>query len=121
MTEITSDKSKIVLEEINGERKMKLNYFPHDQAKQIDYVIHYTEVRNVKNLEAERMREKFIKQLEEKEGFITHKIIKKKLQDSNDSYSIYLLLHCSLERLMQEADRMGLELPLKDVIKHFFF
>ena len=48
------------------------------------------------------MRNKFIKQLKVVEGFEIHKIIKKK-DKPEDSKSIYLLMNCPIERLMQEG------------------
>ena len=93
--------------------KINLNYFPNDQTKHIDYVIHYKQTdKTERDIELKKSRNKFITQLKVREGFEIHKIIKIKDKPEN-SKSIYLLLNCSLERLMQEAERMHLELPLK--------
>ena len=84
-------------------KKINLNYFPNDQTKHIDYVIHYKDTpKTEKNVELKRMRNKFIKQLKVVEGFEIHKIIKKK-DKPEDSKSIYLLMNCPIERLMQEG------------------
>ena len=105
-------KNKDLLNSLNI--KLKLNYFPNDQTKHIDYVIYYEDKPNIKNKEEKKeMREK-IKKLIENEGFDIHQIEWKSNKQEN-SKSIYLLLNCSLERLMQEAERMHLEIPLKDV------
>ena len=98
---------------------IKLNYFPNDPSKQIDYVIQYKEIpttdkNSIQNKKCKQMRNKFITQLKMRQGFDIYKIVKTKDKPEN-SKSIYLLLHCSLDRLMQEAERMHLELPLKDV------
>jgi hypothetical protein len=96
-------------------KSLSLNYFPNDQTKHIDYVIFYKDTpKTDKNIEIKQMRNKFIKQLKMREGFQIQKITRKRTKIEN-SRSNYLLLNCSLERLMTEAERMHLELPLKDV------
>jgi len=50
-----------------------------------------------KNPKIKKIREKFIKQLTEKENFEIEKIVKNKDKPAN-SKSIYLLLNCSLDR-----------------------
>jgi hypothetical protein len=83
--------------------KIKLNYFPNDQTKHIDYVIYYKDGPDAdKDSELKRIRDKFIKQLIEKEDFDVEKIVKNKDKSSNKK-SIYLLLNCSLVRLMEEV------------------
>ena len=84
-------------------KKINLNYFPNDQTKHIDYVIHYKDnLKTENNVELKKIRNKFIKQIKVSEGFDIHKIIKKKDKPEN-SKSIYLLLNCPIERLMQEG------------------
>ena len=103
-----------VNEKLLIEEKIKLNYFPNDQTKHIDYVIQFKDnAETDANPEFDRIRKKFIDQLVEKEKFEIQKIVKKKDNPQNTK-STYLLLHCSLERLMEEAERMRLELPLKN-------
>ncbi len=54
--------------------KIKLNYFPNDQTKYIDYVIYYKDGPDAdKDSELKRIRDKFIKQLIEKEDFDVQK------------------------------------------------
>ena len=83
---------------LNIFEKIKLNYFPNDQTKHIDYVIYYNDSPETdKNPKIKKIREKFIKQLTEKENFEIEKIVKNKDKPAN-SKSIYLLLNCSLDR-----------------------
>ena len=114
-------KNKEILANLNTE--LNLNYFPNDQTKHIDYVIYYNEDilesnensrSNRKILKREEIRNKFLNQLKAQEGFEVQRIVKK---NDDDELENYLLLHCSLDRLMQEAERMQLVLPLKDVIQ----
>ena len=94
------------------------NYFTIDQSKHIDYVFQfkdklYDKNKKDKSLEKEKeIRNKFLLQLMTQEGFTFQKIVKKK---GKRERIVYLLLNCTLERLMQEAQRIHLELPLKDV------
>lgn len=95
------------------------NYFPNDPSKHIDYVIYYKETpQTQKSQEVRKMRNKFMLQLN-REGFDVYTIKRKRDKPAN-SKSVYLLLNCSLQRLMEEAERVHLELPLKDVFKQFF-
>jgi hypothetical protein len=83
---------------LNIFEKIKLNYFPNDQTKHIDYVIYYNDSPETdRNPKIKKIREKFIKQLTEKENFEIEKIVKNKDKPAN-SKSIYLLLNCSLDR-----------------------
>ena len=97
--------------------KIKLNYFPNDQKKHIDYVIQFKDGPGTdpdQNPEYRRIRQKFINQLIENEKFEIETIVKKKDHPQNTK-STYLLLNCPLERLMAEAERMKMEIPLKNV------
>ena len=108
----------------NLKKKLKLNYFPNDQTKHIDYVIYYEDEvldedpkkinnRSNKKLRLKKeMRDRFLLQLKNEEGFEIYNLIKNKNEDETSNY---LLLNCSLSRLMQEAERMQLVLPLKEV------
>ncbi len=93
------------------DNKLLLNYFPDDQSKYNDYVIYYEENEKT-TLEFRKKLNSFkIKLINE--GF---KI--KILEDKNGKKkSNYLLLHCSPERLMIEAERLELDVPLKNVRK----
>ena len=85
---------------LNIFEKIKLNYFPNDQTKHIDYVINYSDTPETnKNPEFKRIRDKFVKQLIEKENFQIEKIVKNKDKPAN-SKSIYLLLNCSINRYL---------------------
>ena len=92
------------------EQKVLLNYFPNDQSKSIDYVIYY-EVGPQTTDKNKQMRNKFIKQLKLKDGFEIQILFQK----TEEKKQFYVLLNCPLERLMIEAERMHLELPLKSV------
>lgn len=105
------------------QQHLKLNYFPNDQSKHIDFVIHYNDEsldlplgkksqRNKRLIKLKQRRNKFLIQLITEEEFEIFKIIKR-LNDKQTSN--YLLLHCPLSRLMLEAERMHKEMPLKDV------
>ena len=116
-------KNKELLENLNTH--LKLNYFTNDQAKHIDYVIYYNEdiLENDKNTRHNRkikhneeVRDKFLNQITTQEGFEIQRIVKK---NENDKVENYLLLHCSLNRLMQEGERMQLVLPLRNVFLNF--
>ena len=94
------------------ESKFLLNYFPNDEEKHIDYVIYYKTTPKTTE-EAKKMREKFKKQLEEKESIEIYELKIQKQQ--KDAESTYLLLNCPLNRLMIEAERLHLYVPLKEV------
>ena len=87
----------------NRENNLKLNYFPSDQTKHIDYVVHYKDEdlgldqkgNNKKLIERKQIRNKFLTHLINLEGFTVQKIVKK--NDKNETLN-YLLLNCSLER-----------------------
>ena len=83
--------------------KIKLNYFPNDQTKFIDYVIYYKDnPDDDQDIELNRIRDKFLKELVEKEDFEIFKIFKINDKSLNKK-STYLLLNCSFVRLMEEV------------------
>ena len=95
-------KNKELLESLKTQ--LKLNYFPNDQTKHIDYVIYYTEKiiegdlksrSNKKIKQREEIRTKFLDQLKN-DGFEIEKIVK----IGEDETFNYLLLNCSLERYL---------------------
>jgi hypothetical protein len=111
--------NKELLHNLNSQ--LKLNYFPGDQTKHIDYVIYYTEKNmdgdensraNKKIKKRKAIRFKFFDELKSKEGFEIERIVK---NEEDDETSNYMLLNCSFQRLLQEAERMSLVLPLKNV------
>jgi hypothetical protein len=89
-------------------KNFSLNHFPNNQNYHIDYVIYYENTEKTA-VEADTMRNKFIEQLKTKEKFEVKEIC------SNDKKKVFILLHCPLHRLMLEAERMKLEMPLKHV------
>lgn len=111
--------NKELLDNLNSQ--LKLNYFPSDQTKHIDYVIFYTE-KNINGDENSRsnkkikkrkaIRFKFFDDLKSKEGFEIERIVK---DEEDDETSNYMLLNCPFQRLLQEAERMSLVLPLKNL------
>ena len=107
---------KLEREESLLEGKQRLNYFPKRTNKHIDFVIYYKETTETQNSkEIKKFRTKFFKQLKY-EGFDLYYIKQRDFKDETVTY-VYVLLNCSLDRLMDEAERMELELPLKLVIK----
>jgi hypothetical protein len=93
-------KNKDLLNSLNI--KLKLNYFPNDQTKHIDYVIYYTEkvpdekMKNDKKFKKRKaLRFNFLDQLKTQEGFEIDRIVKQNGKSDTDNY---LLLNCSLER-----------------------
>jgi hypothetical protein len=93
-------KNKDLLNSLNI--KLKLNYFPNDQTKHIDYVIYYTEkvadekIKNDKKFKKRKaLRFNFLDQLKTQEGFEIDRIVKQNSETDTDNY---LLLNCSLER-----------------------
>ena len=103
--------------------QIMLNYFTNDQSKHIDYVIQYDDEsldlpldrktrRNKNIIKRKHLRNKFLLQLITEEKFEIHKLVKK-IDDKKTSN--YLLLHCSLERISKEAERMKMEMPVKNV------
>ena len=91
--------------------------FPDDSGKQIDYVIKYrekklddNEVNDAEEENRKTYRETFFEYLE-KEGFHVYY-----LKDEKDNhFDVYALLNCSLNRLLQEAENIKLQMKLKTV------
>jgi hypothetical protein len=94
--------------------KQELTSFPNDNLKHIDYVIvyevHSNDNPDEKINEINKMREDFFIQLK-KESIDIYTIE----YEENDKKYIYALLHCSLDRLLQEAETIKLEMKLKNV------
>jgi hypothetical protein len=98
-------KNKELLEVLKIE--LKLNYFPNDQTKHIDYVICYTEKifegdmnsrSNRKIKQREEVRQKFLNQIKN-DGFEIERIVR---IDEDETFN-YLLLNCSLERYLKKT------------------
>lgn len=93
------------------EENLRLNYFPKSHQKHIDFVIFYKETTETQNSkEIKKFRTKFFKKLKH-EGFDLYYIKQRDCDDDKIMY-VYVLLNCPLDRLMDEAERMALELPL---------
>ena len=94
--------------------------FPNDNSKIIDYIIVYedfdgdtTDPAKIKIL---KKRKEFFKQLKV-ESFELYD-----LQNEHDGKkTTFTLLHCPVERLLQEAENFRLEMRLKNVNLIFFF
>jgi hypothetical protein len=95
-----------------AEDKQLLNYFPTNPNKHIDFVIYYKETTETQNSrEIKKFRSKFFKKLKQEDFDLCYI----KQRDTESLTYVYVLLCCSLDRLMDEAERMQLELPLKPV------
>ena len=92
---------------------LHVNHLPNDRTKHIDYVIYYFDKDNISEAELQQKqtyRDEFFKKLE-KEGFVIYYL----RSNFDNKKNVYALLHCSLERLMKEAERLELEMRLKYV------
>lgn len=99
-----------------------LTSFPDENNKHIDYVIVYkkfndTELKNKKKLRTHRMRELFFDKLEKE----TLEIYEIKFTDEKGDPYVYALLHCPIERLLEEAAQLNYEIKLKNVGKLLIF
>ena len=88
-----------------------LTSFPNQNEKHIDYVICYKKIDESVQIDEEShkkglARQAFFKKLKE-EKFDIHEIVHKKM--------VFVLLHCQMERLLEEAEMIRLEMKLKDV------
>ena len=99
----------------------KLTCFPNQNDKHIDYVIVYEEDFSLQdeqqkqpNENSTRMRENFFAKLRQ-EQFEIHFI--ESIEDKKKT--IYALLHCSIERLYEEAEAFRLEMRLKNVFLNY--
>lgn len=107
-----------VVDGINKEETQCLNYFPKCKTKHIDYVIYYKETLETQsNNELLKFREKFFKKLKQEE-FDCYFLKETDIKNQSLTH-VYVLLNCSLDRLMDEAERIELEWPLKPVSKEF--
>jgi hypothetical protein len=93
-----------------------LTSLPHYNLKHIDYVIVHEELCDRENLAGEdlkrkQIRKEFFANLKEQ----TFELFDLEIDISKNKKCIYTLLHCPLERLLQEAERSRLEMRLKNV------
>ena len=85
--------------------------FPNHNDKHIDYVIAYTQNDDDKDqAEREANRAAFFKEVREQD--IEVKFIEFKTGKENH---VYALLHCSIDRLMAEAEQVNLDMKLDKV------
>ena len=104
----------------NTINKQILTNFPNSNSKHIDYVIIYEaftelDLKKKENYLIHSIREEFFNQLK-KDSFYIYYIEQELNGDDNKKTLIYALLHCSNERLLQEAENIRLEMKLKHVI-----
>ena len=89
--------------------------FPNDNTKRIDYVIFYKysdQSKDKNDLELKNAnRNKFLNILE-KERIIIYKELKLTIKNQVHKY---ILLHCPTERLLQQAEKIKLEMRIKNV------
>lgn len=104
------------LKGINTEPQIP-THFPNDNRKRIDYVIVYkyvdddidTAKERADFADKEQMRKKFFDALA-KENFHIQ-LIRFKCNENH----VYALLHCDVNRLLDEAERVKLEMRLNNV------
>jgi hypothetical protein len=93
-----------------------LTSLPHHNLKHIDYVIVHEELCGQENLaeqdlKRKQIRKEFFANLKEQ----TFELADLEIDISKNKKCIFTLLHCPLERLLQEAERSRLEMRLKNV------
>lgn len=86
-----------------------IGFFPGDHRKIIDFVIYFKETGN----EFKEERKKFFRQLKN-EDIDTYFI--KVHSKTPGTKKVFALLNCSIERLMAEAERLELEVPLVEQV-----
>ena len=96
-----------------------LTSFPNRNDKHIDYVIVYdkleeTDFYTLENQQKRVVRRAFFEKLRA-ENFEIYEIEHKKYNRTR----VFTLLNCSIERLLEEAELIRLEMTLKDV-RNFF-
>jgi hypothetical protein len=96
-----------------------LRCFPNDNSKSIDYVIAYSYSKDDVDKKdfkfKEDVRRKFLDLLKEE----TVDVYKIRNLESNNEYKVFILLHCSIDRLLLEAERVRLEMKISNVIFTF--
>lgn len=103
------------------------SHFPNDNTKRIDYVITYKyehklldqdeanlnvtqRKQRTRLMEKENIRVKFLEKLREEQFEID--VVK---FEFNHEIHNYVLLHCKIDRLFEEAERVKLEMRLNNV------
>lgn len=110
--------SKEVSQYINLDEKKTHSFttFPNDRKKQTDYVIVYKEftdeeLQKKKPIRVQKIRELFFEKLK-KESFDIYNI---KYVNEKKETIVFVLLHCSTERLLEEIAALNYEMKLKRV------
>ena len=86
--------------------------FPNENEKQIDYVIVYKDNEKNKNVAYKmQVRDEFFEKLRQEN--VEVKFIEFK---TGNEIRVYALIHCPNERLMVEAEKIKLRLPINSVI-----
>lgn len=92
-----------------------LTSFPNNNMKHIDYVIVYEEPRDrldEQDLKIIQKRKEFFENLKEN----SFELVDLEVDIGNGKKRVFSLLHCPLNRLLQEAEHIRLEMRLKNVI-----
>ena len=91
-----------------------LTCFPNDNSKEIDYVIYYQyglgDQTKEEFLQKEKIREQYLARLKE-ESLETYKL---SYNDDNDM-KVFILIHCPIDRLLAEAERVKLDMKINNV------
>lgn len=98
---------------MNTQSRQICTSFPSQNDKHIDYVIKYE--KNLNEDEEAKIDKKSYRRLFfnliEKENI---KVTKLRIQIKNEEH-VFALLHCPIERLLKEAEKIKLEMKLKSV------
>lgn len=97
----------------NNDQVQSLTSLPNANEKCIDYVIFYEKAPETET-KLIRKRNEFFMQLSA-ELFEVHFL---EFDFDNKKY-VYALLHCPIERLMEEGETMRLEMRLRNVVFYF--
>ena len=96
-----------------------LTSFPNLNDKHIDYVIVYEKIEESKANESDNVKKTLARQaFFEKLKSEKIDIYEMESKEKNKTF-IFVLLHCPVERLFEEAELTRLEMVLKDVIWNF--
>ncbi|RNA37458.1 hypothetical protein BpHYR1_031974 [Brachionus plicatilis] len=114
MNFIKENYSKCEKRKFRMEEPQITSCFPNDNTKRIDYVIFYKYSEQSVDSEDFKLKEtnrnNFLDAVQ-KESIILNKELKFKTKNETNHY---ILLHCPLERLLKQAERIKLEMRLKD-------
>ena len=100
-----------------NEMSQILTSFPNDNIKHIDYVIIYEE-----QLDRDHLDERDLKIVQKRKEFFENlkensfELVDLEVDIGNGKKRVFTLLHCPLNRLLQEAEHIRLEMRLKNVM-----